>query len=216
MVVSVKSYSYTIFALDQCNVRTDQQAYVCLIIHGIPHVHGVFIIHIAILHLGRESATLRECAVGRDAASPHNFGRIPSFGAAIRAVGHSVAHVGGSATPVASPDPPAVQESAPIRGFQLPKSLSIACNAVGSTLCSRSCPAKKRTRERRAGSIPFKWYAAFDHWARAFPQDPFGSGSGRCLFGAYRMALLPPSTRRCAPDVFMYVNRPLRCNEYNG
>ena len=85
-----------------------------------------------------------------------------------------------------------------------------------AALCSRSCPAKKRTRERRAGSIPFKWYAAFDHWARAFPQDPFGSGSGRCLFGAYRMALLPPSTRRCAPDAFMYVNRPLRCNEYNG
>ena len=47
-------------------------------------------------------------------------------------MGHSVAHVGGSATPGASPDPPAVQESAPIRGFQLPKSLSIACNAVGS------------------------------------------------------------------------------------
>ena len=65
-----------------------------------------------------------------------------------------------------------MQESAPIRGFQLPKSLSIACNAVGSTLCSRSCPAKKRTRERRAGSIPIKWYAAFDHWARALPPGP--------------------------------------------
>ena len=65
---------------------------------------------------------------------PHHFGRITSLGAAIRAVGHSVAHVGGSATPGAnpSPGPPAVHEAAPIRGFKLPKSLSIACNAVGS------------------------------------------------------------------------------------
>ena len=45
-----------------------------------------------------------------------------------------MAHVGGSATPGAnpSPGPPAVHEAAPIRGFKLPKSLSIACNAVGS------------------------------------------------------------------------------------
>ena len=41
-----------------------------------------------------------------------------------------------------------------------------------AALCSRSCPAKKRTRERRAGSIPIKWYAAFDHWARALPPGP--------------------------------------------
>ena len=41
-----------------------------------------------------------------------------------------------------------------------------------AALCSRSRPAKKRTRERRAGSIPIKWYAAFDHWARALPPGP--------------------------------------------
>ena len=33
-------------------------------------------------------------------------------------------------------------------------------------------PARKRARERRAGSIPIKWYAAFDHWARALPSGP--------------------------------------------
>ena len=78
MVVSVKSY--TIFALNSVTYEQTSKHRSVKIIHGLPHVHGVFIIHIAILHLGRESATLRECAVGRDAASrsPHTFELVPT------------------------------------------------------------------------------------------------------------------------------------------
>ena len=81
-----------------------------------------------------------------------------------------------------------------------------------AALCSRSCPAKKRTRERRARSIPIKVRSIRPLGPRPSPRTPSDLGQ----VGADRMALLPPSTRRCAPDAFMYVNRPLRCNEYNG
>ena len=59
---------------------------------------------------------------------------MPSLSAAIHAVGHSTAHVRGPASPGAnpSPEPPVAPAAVEIRGFRLPKSLAIACNAVGS------------------------------------------------------------------------------------
>jgi hypothetical protein len=67
---------------------------------------------------------------------PRNVGRMPSLSAAIHAVGHSTAHVRGPASPGAnpSPEPPVAPAAVAIRGFRLPKSLAIACNAVGSTV----------------------------------------------------------------------------------
>ena len=41
--------------------------------------------------------------------------------------------------------------------------------AVNLLVDAAAPPARKRTRERRAGSIPIKWYCAFDHWARTMP-----------------------------------------------
>ena len=41
--------------------------------------------------------------------------------------------------------------------------------AVNLLVDAAAPPARKRARERRAGSIPIKWYCAFDHWARTMP-----------------------------------------------
>ena len=54
-------------------------------------------------------------------------------------------------------------------GFRDAQILGIPLQADSLLVDAAAPPGKKMRRERRAGSIPLKWYYAFEHWASSMP-----------------------------------------------
>ena len=127
-------------------------------------------------------------------SDPSNVGRMPSPSAAIQAAGHSTAHVRGPASPgvIPSPELPADPAAVAIRGFRLPKSIAIACNAVGSMMQTSGLTFSPHVGwSSPYGLSPVLVPAPCDSFAiRGIPYVPLGPPVRRAKFRA--PPALPP------------------------